>query len=251
MRSAPTRIEVIGSRPRTEPHDYVVERIAAQGSRPVRTHATVLAASDIEAVRDRLVSSGVRHRVTPASDDFPFSRIWVGVTADEPTGYDPSVDGGLWAEVVPTSHSGIPAPPDVHDAEPADALRIDARRFLVADLDAAVRSLDSALGLVPDPVSSDSSAKYARYDFAFDRSAGIELVQPLDPDDELGRFVSRWGAGPHAIVLSVGDLGRCEEELVGRGAEPSRTSRGTGDERLLLPATATCGTPFEIVQRCA
>ncbi|UIX31958.1 hypothetical protein [Streptomyces sp. GQFP] len=246
LKHAPTRIELIGHRPRAEAHDYVEERVLAQGDRPVRTHATVLA-GDVEAVLDRLRRGRVRHRVTPPSEDFDFPRVWVGVTDDDPFGYDPGTDAGLWTEVVPTAHSGVPVRPAEEEA-PAGLLdRVVARRFLVVDAEASARTLESNLGLVATSVTRGRDSVVATYEMAMSRSASLELVQPLDADSDLGRYAGQWGPGPHAIVLGSGDLAGVEADLASRGAGVARVSRGPGDERLLVAAKATGGVPFEVV----
>ena len=247
LRSAPTRIELIGARPRTAPHDYVEERIDAQGNRPVRTHATVLA-GDVEAVMKHLRANDVRHRVTPVSEDFDFPRVWVGVTADDPLGYDADVDAGLWIEVVPTSSSGVPAVPAEDGAGDGPGVRrIRARRFLVDDVDAAVRALDANLGLVATSVGTHEYGVSATYELGNPLSAALELCQPR-PDSEFGAFHRAWGPGPHAIVLEVGDLDHMETVLADRGVTGVTSTNADGERIRRLDPSSTLGVPFELVE---
>lgn len=247
LRSAPTRLEMIGARPRTAPHDYVEERIDAQGDRPVRTHATVLA-GDVEAVMEHLRANGVRHRVTPISEDFDFPRVWIGVTADDPLGYRADVDAGLWIEVVPTSSSGVPAVPAENGAGDGPGVRrISTRRFLVDDVDDAVRALEVNIGLVATSIRTHGDGVSATYELANPLSAALELCQPR-PDSALGGFHREWGSGPHAIVLEVGDLDYMETMLVERGVTGVTSANVDGERVRRLDPSSTLGVPFELVE---
>ncbi|OOL33046.1 hypothetical protein GQ85_03440 [Rhodococcus rhodochrous] len=247
MRSAPTRIELIGARPRTEPHDYVEERIDAQGGRPVRTHATVLA-GDVEAVMQHLERTGVRHRVTPASEDFDFPRVWIGVTADDPLGYRAEVDAGLWIEVVPTEKSGVSAADaGVGTGDGPGVRRIRARRFLVSDLDRAVQALGSNLGFAPPSMSTHEDGVSATYELRNPLSAALELCQPAD-ESELGAFHREWGDGPHAIVLEVGDIDHMAAALGRHGVAGVASVNAVGERVLRLDSSGTLGVPFELVE---
>jgi hypothetical protein len=241
---APTRIEVIGVRPRNAPHDHIAERIDAQSERPVRTHATVLA-GDIARVREHLCRNAVPHRVTPESENFPFPRVWLGVTEDHPTRYDRTVDCGLWLEVVPTRFSGIPQPDD-RVAQGPGVHRIAARRFLVTDVDAAARTLERNLRLVADGVVARPAGRTARYVLGNPRSAAIEIVEPTDDSPE-ARLMADWGPGPATVVVEVGDLDHVAQALAELGVATDGATTAEGDRCLRPTPTATANVPFEFV----
>ncbi|WP_043782823.1 hypothetical protein [Rhodococcus sp. JVH1] len=248
MKVSPTRIEVIGPRPRTEPGDHLEERMSAQLPRPVRTHATVFA-GDVESVITNLERRGVRHRVSPAGNDFPSPRVWIGVTDDDPLGYDPTVDGGLLAEVISPDLAGLPTeyadPADFDSYAPGTIVRVAARRFLVADLDEAVRALDANLLLTPSGLVTDTVARRARYTFGIGASAGIELAQPTSADSDLADFAGKWGPGPHAVVLAVRGLEQFALDLEVRGTPFTRSENHEGQWVLHVDTSFTSGTPFE------
>ncbi|MGH3629891.1 MAG: hypothetical protein ACRDRL_20935 [Sciscionella sp.] len=243
---APTRIELIGPRPRQEPHDYVHERLAAQAGRPVRTHATVLAA-DVDTVLEHLRSKGTRHRVTPVSEDFGFPRVWLGVTADDPLGYRPETDAGLWLEVVPSSSSGIRPAREARKLDGPGVHRVRARRFIVDDVERSVRALETNVALVASSVRQHEGGITARYLLGNPYSAALELCEPA-AESELGLFHGKWGPGPHAIVLEVGDLEAMAARLASREV-PVRRSHDPDAAPVLLPDPAhTLGVPFELVE---
>ncbi|WP_216898240.1 hypothetical protein [Nocardia alni] len=249
MSAAPTRIELIGPRPRVLPHDYVEERVVAQGDRPIRTHATVLA-GDVEAVLGHLRRAGVRHRITPASEDFDFPRVWLGVSADDPTGYRQQTDAGLWLEVVPTASSGLSAGGAPRPAEGPGVRRIRARRFIVDDAVRSVRALAENLALEAASLRRTEGGTIARYVFGNPYSAALELCEPA-AGSELDAFGRTWGPGPHAIVLEVGSLEAMAAALTARGV-PVRRSHDADGLPILLPDPArTLGVPFELVEEQA
>ncbi|MFT4082203.1 MAG: VOC family protein [Nocardioides sp.] len=245
LRVAPTQLELITPRPRTEPHDHVEERIVAQADRPVRTHATVLA-GDTDAVLERLRTRGVRHRITEPSEDFPFPRIWIGVTAREPLAYDAGVDAGLWLEVVPSASAGIEpvAEPDVEASR--GVRRIRARRFLVGDIDAAVQALARSMGLAPSAFSWEGGEAWATYTFGNASSAALELLRPA-VGTAAGEFWERWGDGPHAIVFEAGDLDYLAGRLGEHGVAVERSVNLRGEKVLLADPSRTWNVPLEFV----
>lgn len=245
---SPTRVELIGARPRTAPHDYVQERIEAQGDRPVRTHATVLA-GDIDAILERIRDCGVRHRITPPGPDFPFRRLWIGVSDDEPTVYLPETDAGLWLEVVPTAYCGVPveAVAATERADVPGVRRVASRRFLVSDLTTSLNQLETGLGLVPAEVFGHDDVDVASFAFNASNSATLELVGPRDHTSELGGYLAEHGPGPHAVVLGVGDLDMCAVTLAERGLVSRRAAHWPGDDRLVVVDDIACGVPVELV----
>ena len=111
----------------------------------MKTHATVVAVSDVSEHLERLRRLAIPHVYSPASDFMPFDRLWVGQTAEgDSVSYDPQHDAGLWLELLPTSalhvlpHMEIPtldAAARMSNEGLGVGARIAARSFLVADVD--------------------------------------------------------------------------------------------------------------------
>jgi hypothetical protein len=216
---------------------------ALQGGRPVRTHATVFTTSDIDGLIERVAARGVRHRVDPPGPDLPHPRLWVGVAPDEPAAYRPDDDAGLIFECIPTQGLLMPAdafatPPPQPGEETAEGafVRIVARQHLVADLDAALRTLAERLDLEADgPVSSRADgSRVARIGVTMANSAVLELVEPAGGD--AAASLAAWGPGPHATTFSVNGLGAKADDLRRRGVGFTIEHGEDGDELVVDPA---------------
>jgi hypothetical protein len=220
---APTLFEVIAPAPSDGPAPAGVPSVdanleacvALQGPRPVHTHATVFATRDFPALVSRLEANDVRHRIDPVTTELPFPRLFLGMTADDITAYDPAVDGGLFVEVVPFDVvTGHPSP--VAPFAPGTMVRIVARTFLVADLDATLAALRHTLGW-PGAVGIEERPDGRRVVLVptLAESASLELVEPTG--GRLGDFFDRYGPGPHAIRIGVQGLDAKLDELRARG----------------------------------
>lgn len=248
---APTLLELFELFADQPQPDFMDERIEAQGKRPIRTHATVLTTSDLPALIDHLRANDVRHRVAEPDQFWDFSRVWVGVSEEEPGTYDPSADAGLWLEFMPTEAAGLPqrmTRTDHGEVPPGKMARIQSRRYLVADLDDAIAVLQANFGLEPCRRFKGEAYDRAEYGFQIASSARLELVQSNGAGGALDSFIAEWGPGAHAITIAVRDLDAFVERLVVRGtpfvgAEPGEL----GPARVLLTSGDEAPTPFEFV----
>jgi hypothetical protein len=200
-------------------------------------------AGDVDQVLAHVRANGVPHRLSPAGDDFPFPRLWIGVSDAAPDNYDPSYDSHLWLEVVPTAYSGVP---EATDDPPVGRgpQRVLARRFVVHDVGAAVRSLAANLGLRP-AVDQPVDADVAVYRFSNPNSAAIEIIRPeRGPDLDL---LLQGGPGPATVVIGVGDLDHMRDRVRQAGVEPAPGVDRQARPTLELPPEATGGLPIELV----
>src|SRR5262249_15277486 len=149
--------------------------------------------------------------IDPVTAELPFPRLFLGMTADDLTGYDSAVDGGLFVEVVPFDVVNARAAP-VAPLVPGTMVRIVARTFLLADLDATLAALRCTLGW-PDHIDIEMRPDGRRVVLAptLPESASLELVEPTG--GRLGDFYDRYGAGPHAVRIGVRGLEVKLEEL--------------------------------------
>jgi hypothetical protein len=231
---APTRLEVIAPRPVPEPADPAVPRAylddyrRAQGGRPLKTHATVFTTSHIEDLIERVGRRGLRHRVDPVTAELPHLRLWVGVTPEAPGDYRPDDDAGLFFEAIPTQgllmrlKPADPAPPPPAPLAAGQMARVVAREHLVHHLDDALRTLARNLDLeTAGPVHEDVGGCCRRAVLAvtMPHAATLELVQPVDPDAEAGRYLARWGPGPYYTRIAVAGLEAKADDLRRRGTD--------------------------------
>jgi hypothetical protein len=218
---APTHVEIISPHGDPNPdltHPHMAEIYADQHPRQYRTHSTPVAVDDIEEMITRLVASGVRFRVDEPAADLPFRRVWLGRNHQNPGRYDPTSDGGLYLEFVPSDSFGFPVPAADHvpkEQKPGHpALRVARRTMLVPDLDLTLKSLEHSTGWAPTTrTESFAGGRRARLTFAHPRSGVLEVVEPSTPDSRHGRYFSRWGSGPFGMTVEVESLDVAREHL--------------------------------------
>ncbi len=96
--------------------------------------------------------------------------------------------------------------------------RIDHVAIVVNDIEAALRVYRDALGLRLSQVQTipDQDVKVA---FLPAGDSEIELLEPINPDSGVARFLARRGEGMHHICLEVDDLDATLAELAAQGVE--------------------------------
>lgn len=252
---APTHVEIIAPYGAPDPaigHPYIAEIYAAQQPRPYKTHSTPVAVADLAAIQDRLDAAGATYRLDEPEGMLPFTRLWLGRTADNPGAYDPAGDGGLYLEFIATQDMGFPilTEPVAPEPLPGEGLvRVDARLMLVTDLDAVLRTLERSLGWGPaGPVIATGGTRRVRLGFTHVHSAALELVSPGDDGPE-GSYLRRWGPGPYGMRLEVDSLAQSAARLDECGIRYARREQtGLLGGALLAPdPDQLFGAQFELV----
>jgi methylmalonyl-CoA epimerase len=97
-------------------------------------------------------------------------------------------------------------------------LRIDHIAIVVGDIDIALRFYRDTLGIAPSVIEDVPSegVKIAFLPMGGPEGSKIELLQPLDPANSIGRFLAKYGEGQHHICLAVADI---DAALAGLRAE--------------------------------
>jgi hypothetical protein len=221
---APTRLELFAAHGLEGPGPpYRTDEIfAAQGTRPIKTHALTIATSQMDELLARAKERGWRHRVDPPP---PAPRLWIGFSDDEPSVYRPDIDGGLMIEFFPTTMSGysfeeILAGADASPEVPEGGLvRIVARAVLVDDLDTTLACLASSFGWEPDrptDVVADEGCRRAVLAFRAPHSARLELLHATG-EGQAASFHAQHGSGPWQITVSVQSLDAKLEAIASQG----------------------------------
>jgi hypothetical protein len=251
--TAPTTVEVIGpGRYDLSLDAHNAAYFAMQSGRPVKTHGNVVGTADLDDVRERLDRHHLPYRLLEPGEHLTYPILFPGATAD-PITYDGSVDGGLYLELIALDAFRIPSVPrDPSCATPGALVRVHARSWLVADLDAALVALAENIGWEPDsPVETVEERNHLRATLrpSLDTSAAIEIVQPRSPDGDVGAFFASYGPGPFAHCLGVYDLHETARALADRGVSHRTIQghRGRAD-RVLIDADELDGLRFELIE---
>jgi hypothetical protein len=226
---SPTRVEAMAVAPIDESADpaavldFLPALLAAQGSRPWKTHANELATPDIHGVADRLTENGCPFFTMPATEDNPFTRLWLGWTDRARGAYQPSVDGGLMFEICETGallqgpRLWDPAPDP--ELPPGSMIRVLRRSWIVNDLDETLSALAQNLGWQPEKEPAfDPAAGCRRAVMGFNhpRSAELELLEPVAPGP-VRASLEAYGPGAWVIRIGVNDVRAKAADLGQRG----------------------------------
>lgn len=130
--------------------------------------------------------------------------------------------------------------------------RIDHIAIAVRDLDAALRLYRDMLGITPSVIKDVPSegVRIAFLPVSGSDGTKIELIQPLDPANSIGRFIEKHGEGQHHICLAVADIDAALQELVAAGAPVLDTvPRIAGEGRaVFLHPKGASGVLIELIQ---
>ena len=221
---APTRLEIIQPAGTTGHWNvaHIQNAWQSQRGRPIRFHNNVVV-GDVDAHSENLARRGVPHVI---DGTLRFRRMFVGIRPDRLDTYDPSHDDGLRFELLPFADFPVERPA-AEDAKPGTVpriVRVHSRTFLVADLEAAVRKIANLFDWEPKGsirrIEADGTRR-AWYDFRHPRSAGLELLQPLD-DGDAGRFMAQHGPGAYTTTFVVDGLEQWPAALQSGGVASRR-----------------------------
>jgi len=128
--------------------------------------------------------------------------------------------------------------------------KLDHIGIAVKDLDQAMKLYRDAFGIEPSMVyeSSYTKAKIAFFPIGEVR---IELMQPVNPDSVLGKFLEKKGEGIQHIAYKVKDVDRSLTELEEKGVQliDKKSRKVRENERVaFLHPKSTNGVLIELIQ---
>jgi methylmalonyl-CoA/ethylmalonyl-CoA epimerase len=119
----------------------------------------------------------------------------------------------------------------------------------VENVDEAVKYYRDVLGLeVTRTVTLDD--RQLKIAFIKIGDTELELLEPLNQDNTVRRYLDRWGPGLHHICFEVDDIAGSMETLKARGAEFTDTAPrpGAAGQVAFMPPSSTGGVLVEINQ---
>jgi|PlaIllAssembly_1097288.scaffolds.fasta_scaffold559670_2 methylmalonyl-CoA/ethylmalonyl-CoA epimerase len=128
--------------------------------------------------------------------------------------------------------------------------KIDHIGIAVKDLEQAIRLYKEAFGIEPSLVyeSEYTKAKIAFFPIGQTR---IELIQPINPESVMGKFLEKKGEGIHHISFNVKDVDKSLSELEMKGIQlidrKARKVRENEKVAFLSPKS-TNGVLIELIQ---
>lgn len=131
--------------------------------------------------------------------------------------------------------------------------RIDHVAVVVRDLESALLFYRDMLGIMPSRVLDfpQEGVRIAFLPLGGANGSEIELLEPINPEGSVARFLEQRGGGLHHICLEVPNIDHALAELRAAGARvldetPRQTAEGRG---IFLHPKGTGGVLLELVQR--
>jgi methylmalonyl-CoA/ethylmalonyl-CoA epimerase len=103
--------------------------------------------------------------------------------------------------------------------------RLDHVAVVVRDTEAAVRYFSGKLGLEIHS-SEQIEAPPVRLTYLDTGNAYLQLVEPLDAESQIARWLDEHGEGIHHICFGVDDVARAVEQVTGRPPRALGSGRG-------------------------
>jgi len=130
----------------------------------------------------------------------------------------------------------------------ADTPRIAHIGIAVRDLDEALQFYRDVLGLRPHAPDRADGAEIVSLAFG---ESEVELLQPVDPDSPIAKFLERRGPGIHHVCYRVPDLDAAlaAARAAGYRLVDATPRRGAGGCRIaFLHPKSTAGTLIELTE---
>ncbi len=131
--------------------------------------------------------------------------------------------------------------------------RVDHIAIAVREIDAALTFYRDTLGIMPSVVEDvpTEGVRIAFLPLGGPDGTKIELIQPLDPANSIGRFLEKHGEGQHHICLEVDDIDAALAHLQAEGAPVLDSSPRISAEgrAIFIHPKGAHGVLIELVQR--
>lgn len=131
--------------------------------------------------------------------------------------------------------------------------RIDHVAIIVNNIENALEFYRDVLGIVPTSIKEVASeqVRIAFLPLGGPEGSKVELVEPLDADSSLAKFLQKRGEGLHHICFEVEDVDTTLHELREKGASIlDEQPRPSADGRaIFLHPRGTHGVLIELVER--
>jgi methylmalonyl-CoA epimerase len=126
-------------------------------------------------------------------------------------------------------------------------MKIDHIGIAVADIETTIAIYADAFGLPPQRVEEVAGQGIRAYHLPVGETR-IELLESLDEDSPIARFLARHGPGLHHIAFAVDNVDAERSRMVAAGLEPiGEPSTGAGGRRIqFFHPRSTGGVLIEI-----
>lgn len=128
----------------------------------------------------------------------------------------------------------------------ADVRRLDHVAIAVRDTEAALRTFHERLAL-PIVHREELAEPHVRLTYLQAGNAYLQLVEPLEPDGEIARFLDEHGEGLHHLCFGVVDLDAAIGQLSPDGHDAA-PGNGRGRRSAFVPGPLAHGVRIECTE---
>lgn len=129
--------------------------------------------------------------------------------------------------------------------------KVNHMAIAVTNLDEALDLYNRLFGLRPEKVETVTEQRVKAAILPVGEGSEIELIQPIDSDSGVAKFLEKRGEGVHHVALEVDDIDRELQSLAAKGVELiDREPRlGVAGRVAFLHPKSTRGILIELVQK--
>ena len=128
--------------------------------------------------------------------------------------------------------------------------RVDHIAVVVENLDAALATYRDALEMTVSRIVTIPEQD-VRIGFLPSGDSEIELLEPINPDSGIARYLAKRGEGLHHICLEVDDIEQTLADLEGRGVQliQDTPKRGASGKVAFIHPKSASGVLIELLER--
>jgi len=129
--------------------------------------------------------------------------------------------------------------------------RVNHMAIAVNNLDEALTLYDSLLGLQPEKIETVPEQGVRAAVLPVGKEGEIELIQPIDSDSGVAKFLERKGEGIHHIAIEVDDIDEELKRLAEKGVDliDRQARTGLAGRVAFLHPKAARGVLIELVEK--
>ena len=129
--------------------------------------------------------------------------------------------------------------------------KVDHIAIVVSNLDEALQVYDNFFGLKPHKVETISEQGVRAAIFPIGNGSEIEIMEPIDPQSGVAKFLENKGEGIHHICLEVDDVDKELTALGDKGAKliDKQGRQGLAGKIGFIHPKATKGVLIELAQK--
>ena len=129
--------------------------------------------------------------------------------------------------------------------------KVDHIAIAVKDLDEALSAYEKIFGLKPEKVEDVPEQGVKAALIPIGEGSEIELIQPINPDSGVAKFLEKKGEGIHHIALEVDNVDQELKSLAAQGVEliDKEPRSGLAGRIAFLHPKSTRGVLYELCQK--